>query len=345
MIFIRADANKEIGIGHMMRCLSIADELKKLGEEVLFVTADKEAAGLLQDRGYDFHVLPSSYQDMEAELPFLLPLLTEKKPSLLLIDSYFVTPRYLEQTGCCTKTVYLDDLCAFPYPVDMVINYNIYGEKLPYKEKALPCNKEFLLGCAYAPLREEFRAVPYPVREQAESVLITTGGSDKYNLAGQILEASLADGRTERLQYHVVSGAFNSNLPGLLEVEKAHANVHIHQNVNNMAELMRQSDIAVTAGGSTMYELCAVGVPVICFSFVDNQEQIVETFVEKELVCYGGNYLKEKKAMIGKAVESIAFLAKNREARSNYSRREKELVDGLGAGRIAHRLCKLTEEN
>lgn len=338
MIWIRADANKEIGTGHIMRCLSVASELKKSGEQVKFLVADDEATGLLQKKGQEYHVLNSNYRDMEAELDRLLSLMSKEKPKLILVDSYFVTDFYLEQLSDHAKTAYVDDMFAFSYPVDMVINYNIYGDLLPYREKAHSRNKDFLLGCVYAPLREEFQAVSYQIKDEVENVLITTGGSDKYNLAGQILKAALADEKAGKLHYHVVSGAFNSHLEELQQLEAENPQVHIHKNVKNMAELMRECDIAVTAGGSTMYELCAVGVPIICFSFVDNQEQIVETFVKKSLVCYGGNYLQDGEKMIADVVKNILQLAEKKEVRENYSRRLKEVVDGNGASRIAKKL-------
>ena len=342
MIWIRADAGKEIGTGHIMRCLSIALALQERGQEVCFVLADDEAAGLLAARGLAYTVLHTDYRRMEEELTILLPMLEEKRPDLLLTDSYFVTPYYLEQVGKYTKTAYVDDTFSFPYPVDVVINYNIYGEQLPYKEKALPRNREFLLGCDYVPLRKEFGQKTYRVNEQAENVLITTGGSDKYNLACRILEEALACPETGSLIYHVISGAFNVNHEELQKMADKHPNVYLYRNVGNMAELMEKCDIAVTAGGSTMYELCAVGVPVICFSFVDNQEKTVEAFREKELVCYGGDYLKEGKQMPVRIVEAIRHL-KESCLRQMYSRREKMLVDGAGAERIAEKLINMSE--
>lgn len=342
MIWIRADAGKEIGTGHVMRCLSIASALKERGQEVLFVLADDEAAGLLAARRQEYTVLHTAYSRMEEELSLLLPMLEEKRPDLLLVDSYFVTPDYLWQVGNYTKTAYVDDTFSFPHPVDVVINYNIYGDRLPYKEKALPRNKEFLLGCDYVPLRKEFGEKTYQVKEQAKDVLITTGGSDKYNLACRILEEALACSEIKSLTYHVISGAFNVNHEELQKLADRHPNVFLYRNVANMAELMEKCDIAVTAGGSTMYELCAVGVPIISFSFVDNQEKTVETFVEKGLVCYGGNYLKEKNQMSARIAEAIRYL-KESGRRQAYSQREKSLVDGAGADRIAERLINLPE--
>lgn len=345
MILIRADGGREIGSGHIMRCLSVAGALRERGKEVLFVLADDAAAGLLTERGQQFRILHTDYRKPEEELPAFLPLLERYRPELFLGDSYFMTAEYLEQVGRYTKTAYMDDMCAFPCPVDVLINYNIYGEQLPYRKQALPRNRAFLLGCAYAPLRTEFRNVNYFIRKNAENVLITTGGSDTYNLAGQILEAALADTGAGKLHYHVVSGAFNRYLPKLQKIEKTHDRVQIHQNVHNMAELMEQCDIVVTAGGSTMYELCAVGLPIVCFSFADNQERLVETFIEKGLACYGGNYLKEKEELSKQVVEHIRLLAESKTLREDYSRQEKKLVDGKGAERLAQRLISFAENN
>lgn len=354
MIWIRADANKEIGSGHMMRCLSVAAALEKRGEQVLFVVADEEATQLLAQREQVYHVLHSDYRDMEAELPKLRELFMQEKPDVILVDSYFATNRYLEQLSAWTKTAYMDDLFRVPYPVDMVINYNIYGDLLPYEEQAHSQNQEFLLGCSYVPLREEFQnitlrkeaeQVSHHVWERVQNVLITTGGSDKYNLAGQILCAVLAEEKTKALQYHVVSGAFNSHLPELQKLEAEHENVHIHTNVTNMSELMQSCDGAISAAGSTMYELCAMGVPTLCFSFVDNQEKMVQTFVDKGLVHFGGDYLKDGEKMVAELTKKLCELADSKELRSHYSEKARLLVDGKGAERIADALRNLEKGN
>ena len=345
MILIRADGGREIGSGHIMRCLSVAGALQEQGKEVLFVLADDAAAELLTARGQQFRILHTDYRKPEEELSVLTLVLETYRPELFLADSYFVTAEYFEQVGRYTKTAYIDDMCAFPCPVDILINYNIYGEMLPYRERALPRNRAFLLGCSYAPLRAEFGNAEYSVKDNAAHVLITTGGGDRYNLAGQILQLALSDAGCRELCYHVVSGSFNSNLPELRAIAEHHGNVRIYENVRNMAELMRQCDIAVTAGGSTMYELCAVGVPIVCFSFADNQERLVETFIEKRLACYGGNYLREKEELPKRVTEHVRLLAESKTLREEYSHREKKLVDGKGAERLAKTLIELAQEN
>lgn len=343
MMWIRADANSEIGSGHIMRCLSIADACKELGEQVCFLVADEGGVELLSKRGHDYIVLGTDYQRMEEELQpgmgerQLQRLLGEHPHGLLLIDSYFVTEQYLKALREYAKVVYMDDIPRFSYPVDAIVNYNIYGEDMEYSGET----GKLFLGPEFAPLREQFQNVEYQVSPVAKNVLITTGGSDKYNLAGKILEEVLSREGIKELYYHVVSGAYNPHLAYLEQLAKEHSNIKLHCNVTDMAGLMKECDIAITAGGSTMYELSAVGVPTLCFSFVDNQELIVENFYRKGLVAYGGNYLKEQEAFAGNVAEALQELVAKEELRRSCSNRQRALVDGNGAKRLAGELRRM----
>ncbi len=334
MIWIRADANSEIGTGHVMRCLSVAKEIQKSGNEVCFILADEFPVKMLSENHINYKVLHTPYDKTEEEIPLLCQWLEAESPQCLLVDSYFVTKEYFAQISRFAKVAYVDDFCHAEYPVDVLINYNIYGDSLPYKGNTAKESTELLLGTDYAPLREEFRNTGYVLRKDAKRVLVTTGGSDKYNLAGQIVEKALDNERLCGLQYHVVSGIFNQNADFLNLLEEAHDNVHIHRNVVNMAELMKTCDIAITAGGSTMYELCAVGLPMIAFSFVENQEKQIETFVQKEIIGFGGNYLLQKQQMIEGVLGHLQELVNSFEERKKYSDRGKYIIDGQGVRRI-----------
>ncbi len=339
MIFIRVDANRHIGLGHMMRCLSIATQLRALSEEVCFVLADDSAKELLESRGQAYLVLGTDYRQMDRELQALIPLVREYKPKFLLADSYFATEEYFEKLSAETKVVYLDDRASFPCSADALINYNIYADIADY-QRIKDRSKKYLLGLDYVPLRKEFCEVSYEVQPEAEHVLITTGGADRYNLAGQILLKSLSEPQIDKLHYHVVSGVFNEHLPMLEELEEKYFNVHIHKNVSDMAALMKQCDLAVSAAGSTLYELCAVGVPVLCFSFADNQVPMVEGFLKRGLVCYGGHYLDKGQTLLSEVTDRIRQLVNRKEERQAFSLRQRKTVDGLGARRLAEELTE-----
>lgn len=340
MIWIRADANNSIGLGHMMRCLSVASQLIRLGQEVCFVLADASAVALLEEKEQKYIVLDTDYCDMEGELAALCSLLQAWRPDVLLVDSYFVTQEYLRKLRTYAKVVYMDDKAGFLYPVDGLINYNIYAKRDLY-EGMEETETRFLLGMDYVPLREEFQKVSYEVKEQVRKVLITTGGSDKYNLAGQILERVLKEPTIADLQYYVVSGMFNTNFHMLESMERKHSNIHIYKNVQNMSELMQECDMAVSAAGSTLYELCTVGVPILCFSFVDNQEPMVEGFLKEGIVFYGGHYLEKREELLSDIVACLKKLANDVCERKRISNLGKLKVDGLGAERIARELLHL----
>lgn len=365
MVVIRADANSKIGMGHVMRCLSVADALLKRGEEVLFVTADDTPVPLLTKKGIPYRVLHTDYADMEAELPELWEVLRElpqgaespdatlaQKNTSILVDSYYVTEKYLAALKKRITTIYMDDIYAFSYPVDMLINYNIYGEEMGYEKDAAFADTKLLLGANYVPLREEFSAgAGYVQSRKALSlgaanvtpaeeggILITTGGSDSFNLAGQLLMEAMKYDALKEKEYHVVSGSLNPHIGELQALAQKHENIHIHCNVTNMAELMAESEVALSAGGSTLYELCAVGVPVIAFSFAENQERLVQTFVKRGIAQYGGNYRTDGNKMIQNTIAGLETLLEDKNLRSEYRKKARTLVDGKGAERIAEAL-------
>jgi len=370
MVVIRADANSKIGMGHVMRCLSVADALLKHGEEVLFVTADDTPVPLLTKKGVPYRVLHTDYADMEAELPGLLCILQEltqraelpeevlsrmssqRKDIAILVDSYYVTEKYLAALKKRITTIYMDDIYAFSYPVDMLINYNIYGEEMGYEKDAAFADTKLLLGTKYVPLREEFSAGAGYVQSRKEfsegvenvtpaangGILITTGGSDSFNLAGQLLMEAMKYDALKTKEYHVVSGSLNPHIGELQALAQKHENIHIHCNVTNMAELMAESEVALSAGGSTLYELCAVGVPVIAFSFAENQEHLVQTFVKRGIAQYGGNYRTDGNKMIQNTIAGLEKLCGDEALKTEYRRKALQLVDGKGAERIAEAL-------
>lgn len=373
MVVIRADANSKIGMGHVMRCLSVADALIKRGEEVLFVTADDTPVPLLIKKGVPYRVLHTDYADMEAELPGLLCILQEltqraelpeevlsrmssqRKDIAILVDSYYVTEKYLAALKKRITTIYMDDIYAFSYPVDMLINYNIYGEEMGYEKDAAFADTKLLLGANYVPLREEFSAGAGYVQSRKElslgaanvtpaeegGILITTGGSDSFNLAGQLLMEAMKYDALKEKEYHVVSGSLNPHIGELQALAKKHENIHIHCNVTNMAELMAESEVALSAGGSTLYELCAMGVPVIAFSFAENQERLVQTFVKRGIAQYGGNYRTDGNKMIQNTIAGLETLLEDENLRTEYREKARTLVDGKGADRIAEAIQAL----
>ena len=330
-ILIRADGNAGIGAGHLMRCLTIAEALENKAQ-VGFVCADRDSAELAMSKGFDAYVLGTDYKHMELELPLWEQLFDGNlRNRKILVDSYYVTNVYLEGLQTYGQVILLDDMCKRPWNVDKPINYNAFATIEMYDSLNSPYKTQYYVGGRYIPIRKEFCGKDYQPKEHAENILITTGGGDCDNIAGQILDNI----RDTSCTFHVVTGRFNPHYDELLKRSKEYGNVQVYHDVKNMAELMARCDLAVTAGGTTIYELSTLGVPFVCFSYAENQEKLTEYIRDRQIAGYGGSYHKDACGTLEGIAKQINELKKNSALRKEYSEKERKLVDGEGAKRIA----------
>lgn len=335
---IRADGNTSIGMGHVMRCMSVAMALRQLNKEVYFVTACEECMSVIEKEGFEVGLLSTSYQDMEAELPELLGLIKRKKAALILVDSYQVTSQYFERLHEQLEVAYFDDM-GNSFPADCVINYNIYGPKMEYSQ-----NLKQVLGASYVPLRQEFvTKCEYQVQRKVKHVLLTTGGSDPCFAAKGFTDAFLQSELMAKkdIIFHVVSGPFNQFEKDLKEAYGNNPRVCIHEKVTNMKALMQTCDVVLTSAGSTIYEACALGIPMICFYFVENQRRNAEGISALTSVVNVGNYAQEEQNVCRKAKTILERCIEDYGYRKQLYQDETQIVDGKGAMRIAQALAEM----
>ncbi len=350
MTGIRADGNNQIGIGHVMRCLTIADALKENGENVIFFTADHGCEEMITGRGFRCRVLETSFDDMESELELLQNAIEDSYVDRLLIDSYYVTEKYLNRLREYVSTIYLDDVDSFPYPVDLLVNYNVFARALDYpygveyaeNAKRSGVVKEditqVLAGPKYAPVRQEFAECRSAVKENVSELLITLGGSDAYNLSYKISKVLL---KATDAHINVVCGPFNLHKQALYELSTNEPRITVYENVRDMWNLMEKCDLAVSAAGSTMCELAVAGVPAVTFSFVENQRRIAEAFGEKKAAVFVGHYeAKTEEVFLQVVANEVKGLTVCREKREKIVRNASVMVDGLGANRIARAIIE-----
>lgn len=354
MLYIRADGNTEIGMGHVMRCLSIAEAVAETDGQPkpVFITADEGCCHLITDRGFQSIVLNTDYRDMISELPQLAKLLN-KENDIILVDSYQVSVEYYAALGQFAKVACLEDM-GEPYPVDLLINYNIYGTQLvanyqkPLGSKEQSCHgrypRQVLLGTEYMPLRKAFqKPSEYVVKDKVTDVTITTGGSDPCFAAASLMDAFLYDSdlSNQKVHWHVISGPFNSFAQQLKSRYQACDNVSVHENVKDMRSLLLKSDVVLSATGSTIYEVSSLGVPMIVFYFAKNQRQGAEALEQMTDIINAGCFASDAGAVTARAVEAMIRCVSRKEYRSLLHEQEKKLVDGKGALRIARHLLAL----
>lgn len=330
-LFIRTDANKNIGMGHIMRCITIAKALR--GMQCFFLVSDLEASSIVKANGFDFLCLNTDYRRMDIkETDTINSLGYQYGINNILVDSYFVNNNYLLElqkrfvVGCFNcKEEWLS--------ADYIINYNINCDKPLYKDIYKMYGTKLLLGREYVPIREEFIGKEYIVRDSVRRILIMTGGTDCYNFMGHFIEKICSKKLYKDIEFTFISGAYNTNLDYLQRVAKNIDNVQVICNVKNVSKYMRECDLVFSAGGTTTYELCAIGVPTILFSIAENQMSESEYMGEKQIVKYIGNYVDKNFWEI--LEEEFIRILKDKEIRNKMSANMKKIIDGKGSIRIA----------
>lgn len=339
MILIRADANKEIGSGHIMRCLTLASAFVDAGEKVLFITADHCADSLIQNRGYESVCMETVWTKMDSEIPKLISIIKDYNPLFLLVDSYYATVDYFKQLNGIVKTVYFDDLNDSIRNVDTLINYNIYGTVLDYS-KYSEKETSLLLGPSFAPLRREFRNLDrFFIKNSVTDILVSAGGSDPHNVS-EIIMSHICP-QFKNIRFHVLVGSLNNRLEFLKSLETD--NVVLHIDEKKMCNLIHQCDIAISAAGVTLYELCACGIPTITYTLADNQLLGAGEFSRQGLMIYVGDS-REGYDFIEPLERELSRLIADKELRKKMSIKMQEVVDGNGVNRLVDMIVNAHEK-
>lgn len=340
-VVFRADATEEIGGGHVMRSLVIANELAFRGHNCIFIAIDGS-----------FDIVPfpapevekktipaSSYADPDTIKPFI------EGADLFFLDSYRLKDSYeSEIKKSVKKLVVIDDIPERNHICDLLIDPTFERKPVDYSGY-LPKSCQILTGVEYAPLRRQFRekrkeivAVPKKSRTLSK-VLISLGLTDPENDTLKIAEGLSTIEDVERLlEATIVIGKGSKNQESIEEFIKDKAYFSLQQGVEDMAELMVEFDIAIGAGGSTCWERCCLGLPSMIVVQADNQSQITERMTKLGAACNLGRsqYLTSEKI-----AATTINLIKNKALRTSLAESGARICDGKGAERIATALENL----
>ena len=327
---IYANGSSTIGLGHIMRTLTISKELKKKGIFVEYITdrSDNETIKLIEDNGfYIIHV--------ENILDYLSNY-QKPKYDLAIIDDYNIDEYDINKFyHIANKIVYIDDLAKFnKYNMDILINTSIEALNINYKGSA-----KKLLGPKYAILRDEFKNIKHKSpKSNVEKVIITLGGGDENNITKDILD-SLLDNYND-IEYNIILGNSYKYKDFMIENYKDEK-VKLHINTNDMAKAMLDSDLAISAGGNTLYELSACGTPTIAIIIADNQRKFVQEIHRKTGIDYidlvEESFKDKKEKILGIFERNI----KDYKYREEVSKQMLNLVDGNGSSEIVDKIMGL----
>lgn len=338
-LLVRVDASAEIGVGHLMRCLALAQACQDQGGRVGFAMAEggERFRARLQAEGFQLLSLVTEVGSGD-DARQTLALASQLGSSWIVVDGYRFDAAYQRaiQAGD-VRQLFLDDCGhAENYYADLVLNQNLHADEDLYQKR--DPEVELLLGLDYLLLRREFLNVRPTValmREPARRILLTLGGSDRENLTGWLLQA-LQQLAGHELEVCALVGATNPHRQALEKVVRdSRFPLRLASAVTDMSELYAWADMAVTAGGSTLWELSYMGVPAVTLILAANQEPsslALDRYGSIRCLGYPGELSQQQ---VADAVSALAMDANGRQRMSNLGR---QLVDGQGAWRVVQKM-------
>lgn len=339
-LLIRADADASIGTGHVMRCLALGQHVQEQGGNVMFAVAHLPSTleKRLQREGIAVRrtdAAPGSAEDARGAVR----LAEETGGEWIVIDGYALGATYqrrLQESGA--RILAWDDYGhADHYYADLVLNQNISADRSLYGDREL--HTRLLLGTEYAVLRREFRdrreARDREQPDVARRLLVTLGGGDPDNVTATVLEALNAPDVPD-LDVRVVVGSASPHEAAVREASRrSRQDVTVLRNVGGIAGLMGWADAAVSAGGSTCWELTFFGVPNVVIVASENQRAIAEGLARAGASINVGSHAD----LTGPALSArLADLLHDCVQRTAIAERGRKLVDGRGGHRVLERM-------
>ena len=349
-IVFRTDANQQIGSGHFMRCLALADELMRSQADISFVSRGLPLhfQQMLRDRGVHYKALPETENLQETdELTHAAWLTTSQAKDAeqtmaalgkgawdwLVVDHYALDHRFeMPLRKICQHIMAIDDLADRVHDCDVLLDQNFYQDQTKRYLDKVPSHSRQLLGPSYALLRSEFKAMRDKVQVRTgkvNNILVYFGGVDAENLTGQVLDVLIKLNLS--IQVTVVIGQQHPQKEKIQQLCAQHRFV-CHVQTAQMASIMAEADLAIGAGGTSVWERCSLGLPSLCVATAENQRQqlhdlqfagmVYTPSIQEDALSFTGSFLK----CLDKFTNSLQL----------QSQRMMALVDTLGVSKVTH---------
>lgn len=355
----RVDASRLIGSGHLMRCLSLADELKIRDNNILFVSS-KDNGNLnkiISDREHEVYEIPSipiklknssnfsgennSRINIDAKLT--IKAIENIKVDWLIVDHYFLDYKWeLELKKYVEAILVIDDLANRKHNCNILLDQNFFGNETHNRYENL-INKECLtlLGPKYSILSKEYREVQYTLKKRnglISRVLIFMGAVDSKGQTVQALKA-LSKDELQYLSVDVVIGRANKDKNQILSIASNRKNTKIYNALPSLFELMQKADLMLCSGGATTWERCSLGLPAIVYISSENQRRFSELLAKDDVqvLIESSNHISNQDWFL-----KICELSKDYDKLKKMSKLCSKIVDGKGVNRLLFNLYGLS---
>jgi UDP-2,4-diacetamido-2,4,6-trideoxy-beta-L-altropyranose hydrolase len=349
-IVFRTDASTEIGIGHVMRCLTLALELNKDQHDISFICRAHKGhmEPLLKKSGFIVHLLAlhnsklklgASWEEDSSET---IAILKDQKADWLILDHYEIDHQWHKSLRPYVQNIMaIDDLSNRMFDCDLLLDQT-FKKKIEDYTPFISNSTECLLGPEYALLRPDFfqlRQTALKKRQgpfELNNILLSVGGMAQKNIIQFILEAL---NKVHFKKSPTINIVLSSQAPELKEIKKIsdshQLKINVLTDVNNMASLMLEADFSLGAAGSTAWERCTLGLPGVVICTADNQKEILKNLKEEKAhLVYDYNNQKNSNDL----AELINTSLKNPELVYQLSKNSSNICNGLGASRVSIKL-------
>lgn len=359
-IAFRVDASMQIGTGHVMRCLTLADGLAGDDTTIHFICRYLPTGleKLLRDKGFNVSILPVSEkskeefplahsdwlgvsQEMDAEAT--LALIQKQGYDWLIVDHYALDFRWGKKIRPAVKKIMaIDDLADRQHDCDVLLDQNLYAnQEIRYKDR-IPSQCKTLIGPRYALLRKEFaeyRKRVKPREGKVTRILVFFGGVDANDFTTKTIMA-LSRITKHNFSVDVVIGEQHPNKLEIMTLCQRLA-YSCHVQTNRMAELIANADFSIGAGGGTVWERACLMLPTLSIPIAQNQiKQLVDLALTGVSYSFDAeNYTLEEIKM------HTELLLDNSSLRNLLSTRSADTVDGNGVYRVVQALRSEIEVN
>ena len=336
-ILVRVDAYPDIALGHLNRCVNLGISLRECGHSVTFLSYNDSATQeILSRTGFEYKLISFKINDKQNKHEELSQLeVLSDSIDLLLVDSYNVDKGYFDFLNKCFPViVYLDDL-GLDFNVDLVINPSCKVTESDYKAKRVLC------GMQYVILGGEYRVGRVMALNTKKcSILVTMGGIDHYDLSSRVIP--ILEKISLEIEVNIVIGPYYENTKSIkTAAKKSRLTINMFENVSNIIPIILESDIALTAGGFTTYELAAMSTPSVGLALWENQYNNIECLSNQGALI--PLYYSKGEGFDKELSKALSSLINDENLAMSMSKNARNAVDGNGVNRISREITKRYE--
>lgn len=361
-IAFRVDASTQIGIGHVMRCLALADVLSDRNAKCIFIcrTHVGHLLDLIAQRGHQSLALPQRQHEGlldqsgsiygkwlgtdwvtdATDTQRALDLeVGSKRLDWMVVDHYALDRSWeLTLRSSAKRIMAIDDLADRPHDCDLLLDQNLGRTLLDYSSLVSP-SAIALMGPKYALLRPEFAKLrPYSLKRRdsirLKNILIAMGGIDKDNATGQVLDVLNSCSLPQDIAITVVMG---KNAPCLTQIkiqaEQMLRPTQVLIDVSDIAKIIAESDLAIGAAGGSAWERCCLGLPSLIIVLADNQEAGANALENT-----GAAILVKEYQQIPQVLDELQSLGFKNKTLLDLAQASFAVTDGFGSERVAQQM-------